>query len=261
MADSRGSSGSVAPAMADDDQHPIRITRSPTGRASSRARTRAPHGPHAAPHESRDFRLLFLGKSISDLRRRRSWRRSFLFQVYQLTHSTLAVGMLGLCELVPVFVFPHRRRRRRRRCRRAPAVWSIVMHALLAVMSALMAVNAALPRSRTCGRSYVFATLSAGLYTFNRPASSTWPARLLSGRAATRRRTRSKPGSNTVAGMQVQHSRRADPDDPPGGRVPRATSGTFLRRASRWCGGCSRRRRRTTTLGQLVRRSSTVSGS
>ena len=62
------------------------------------------------------------------------------FQVYQLTHSTLAVGLLGLCALVPVFVFPiiggafadavERRR------------FVIVMHALLAVMSVLMAVNA-----------------------------------------------------------------------------------------------------------------------
>ena len=26
--------------------------------------------------------------------------------VYDITQSTLAVGLLGLCELVPVFVFP-----------------------------------------------------------------------------------------------------------------------------------------------------------
>ncbi len=124
---------------------------------------------------SRDFRLLFLGKSVSD------FGDAIVgtvvpFQVYALTHSTLAVGMLGLCELVPVFVFPivggavadavERRR------------LVIVMHAILAVMSALMAVNAALPTPHLWPL-YVFATLSAGLYTFNRPAVSTWPARLL----------------------------------------------------------------------------------
>jgi MFS family permease len=125
--------------------------------------------------ESREFRLLFLGKSVSDLGDE-IVATVVPFQVYQLTHSTLAVGLLGLCELVPVFVFPiiggafadavERRR------------FVIVMHALLAVMSALMAVNATLEEP-LLWPLYVFATLSAGLYTFNRPAMSTWPARLL----------------------------------------------------------------------------------
>ncbi len=125
--------------------------------------------------ESRDFRLLFLGKSVSDLGDE-IVATVVPFQVYQLTHSTLAVGLLGLCALVPVFVFPiiggafadavERRR------------FVIVMHALLAVMSALMAVNA-MRDEPLLWPLYVFATLSAGLYTFNRPAMSTWPARLL----------------------------------------------------------------------------------
>jgi MFS family permease len=126
-------------------------------------------------HESRDFRLLFLGKSVSDFGDA-IVATVVPFQVYQLTHSTLAVGLLGLCALVPVFVFPivggafadavERRR------------FVIVMHAILAVMSALMAVNATSNRP-LLWPLYVFATLSAGLYTFNRPAMSTWPARLL----------------------------------------------------------------------------------
>lgn len=45
-------------------------------------------------------------------------------------------------------------------------------------MSLLMAVNASLEAPRLWPL-YVFATLSAGMYTFNRPATSTWPARLL----------------------------------------------------------------------------------
>ena len=55
--------------------------------------------------ESRDFRLLFIGKSVSDFGDE-IVATVVPFQVYQLTHSTLAVGLLGLCALVPVFVFP-----------------------------------------------------------------------------------------------------------------------------------------------------------
>ncbi len=45
-------------------------------------------------------------------------------------------------------------------------------------MSTLMAVNASLDQP-LLWPLYVFATLSAGMYTFNRPAISTWPARLM----------------------------------------------------------------------------------
>jgi MFS family permease len=145
---------------------------------------------------SRDFRLLFLGKSISDLGDE-IVATVVPFQVYQLTHSTLAVGMLGLCELVPVFVFPivggavadavERRR------------LVIVMHVILAVMSALMAVNATLPTPHLWPL-YVFATLSAGLYTFNRPAVSTWPARLLPAELLPSSNAL-EAGFGTVAGM------------------------------------------------------------
>jgi MFS family permease len=124
---------------------------------------------------SRDFRLLFLGKSVSDFGDE-IVAVVVPFQVYEITHSTLAVGMLGLCQLVPVVVFPilggamadavERRR------------LMLVTHTLLAAMSILMAANASLSHPRLWPL-YVFATLSAGIYTFNRPAVSTWPARLL----------------------------------------------------------------------------------
>jgi MFS family permease len=124
---------------------------------------------------SRDFRRLFTGKSVSD------FGDEIIivvvpFQIWTLTHSNLAVGLLGLCELIPVFVFPivggavadavERRR------------MVIITHVLLTLMSILMAVNALQPVPRLWPL-YVFATLSAGMYTFNRPAVSTWPARLL----------------------------------------------------------------------------------
>ena len=160
--------------MADEDQAPA-STPEPDAERGIVARFRE-HLMDLTPlHESRDFRLLFIGKSVSDFGDE-IVATVVPFQVYQLTHSTLAVGLLGLCALVPVFVFPivggafadavERRR------------FVIVMHAILAVMSALMAVNATLDQP-LLWPLYVFATLSAGLYTFNRPAMSTWPARLL----------------------------------------------------------------------------------
>jgi MFS family permease len=124
---------------------------------------------------SRDFRRLFVGRSVSDFGDE-IVAVVIPFQVYEITGSTLAVGLLGLVELVPVFVFPilggafadalERRR------------LTIATHAILALMSAGMAVNAFLDEP-LLWPLYVFAFISAGLYTFNRPALDTWPARLL----------------------------------------------------------------------------------
>ena len=160
--------------MADEDQAPA-STPEPDAEQGLLARARG-HLMDLTPlRESRDFRLLFLGKSVSDFGDE-IVATVVPFQVFQITHSTLAVGLLGLCALIPVFVFPiiggafadavERRR------------FVIVMHGLLAVMSVLMAVNA-MRDEPLLWPLYVFATLSAGLYTFNRPAMSTWPARLL----------------------------------------------------------------------------------
>jgi MFS family permease len=124
---------------------------------------------------SRDFRHLFVGRSVSDFGDE-IVAVVIPFQVYDITGSTVAVGLIGLVELVPVFVFPivggafadalERRR------------LTIATHAILAVLSSLMAVNAFLDEPMLWPL-YVFAFVSAGLYTFNRPALSTWPARLL----------------------------------------------------------------------------------
>jgi MFS family permease len=124
---------------------------------------------------SRDFRLLFAGHSISNFGDE-VVAVAVPFQVFQITHSSLAVGLLGLAALIPVFVFPiiggtvadavERRR------------LVTVTHAILAALSALMAVNALRPEP-LLWPMYVFTFLAAGLYTFNRPALDTWPARLL----------------------------------------------------------------------------------
>ena len=124
---------------------------------------------------SRDFRRLFIGRSISDFGDE-VVMVVVPFQVYEITGSTLAVGLVGLAELIPVFVFPivggafadalERRR------------LTITTHAILVVMSVLMAVNASLDEPMLWPL-YAFAFVSAGVYTFNRPALDTWPARLL----------------------------------------------------------------------------------
>ena len=149
-----------------------------------------PHDPHARGFlarardhlvdltplkRSRDFRRLFVGRSISDFGDE-VVMVVVPFQVYEITGSTLAVGLIGLAELVPVFVFPivggafadalERRR------------LTIATHVILAVMSVLMAVNASLDEPMLWPL-YAFAFVSAGVYTFNRPALDTWPARLL----------------------------------------------------------------------------------
>jgi MFS family permease len=124
---------------------------------------------------SPQFRRLFIGKSISDFGDE-IVAVVLPFQVYQLTGSSFAVGMLGLAQLIPVFVFPvvggafadalERRR------------LLTITYALLANMSLLMAANAMLPEPMLWPL-YAFAFVSAGIYTFNRPALDTWPARLL----------------------------------------------------------------------------------
>jgi MFS family permease len=128
-----------------------------------------------SPLRDRDFRLLFTGKAVSDLGDE-IVMVAVPYQVWVLTHSTLAVGMLGLCELIPVFVLPIVGGAAADAFERRRLV--IRTHMLLALMSALVAANAALPRPMLWPL-YAFATISAGMYTFNRPAVSTWPARLL----------------------------------------------------------------------------------
>jgi MFS family permease len=124
---------------------------------------------------SRDFRLLFFGHSVSNFGDE-IVAVAIPYQVFKITGSNFAVGLLGLAALVPVFVFPiiggtvadavERRR------------LVTVTHALLAALSGLMAINALLPQP-LLWPMYVFTFFAAGLYTFNRPALDTWPARLL----------------------------------------------------------------------------------
>src|SRR5229473_3112450 len=54
-----------------------------------------------SPLRHRDFRLLFWGQLVSFLGSQITYV-AVPYQVYQLTHSPLLVGLLGIAELVPV---------------------------------------------------------------------------------------------------------------------------------------------------------------
>ena len=52
----------------------------------------------------RDYRLLYTGQFVSFLGSQLSYV-ALPYQVYKLTHSSLAVGMIGMAQLVPLVVF------------------------------------------------------------------------------------------------------------------------------------------------------------
>ena len=52
----------------------------------------------------RDYRLLYSGQFASFIGTQLSYV-ALPYQVYQLTHSSLAVGMIGMAQLVPLVVF------------------------------------------------------------------------------------------------------------------------------------------------------------
>ena len=124
---------------------------------------------------SRDFRLLFAGQTVSELGSQITFV-AVPFQVYEITGSTLAVGLIALCELVPLLVLPiiggaiadavERRR------------MLLIAHVLTAVLSGLLVVNARLGEPRLWVL-YVFSFLAAGAYGLYSPALRAWPARLL----------------------------------------------------------------------------------
>jgi MFS family permease len=118
------------------------------------------------PLRRRDFRLLFAGQLVSFLGTQVT-AVAVPFQLYQLTHSSLAVGLLGLVELVPVLGFAFlggaladARDRR---------TMVLLTEAVFAVTSALLLVNALLPAPRLWA-IYAVGALQAGLYALQRPS-------------------------------------------------------------------------------------------
>jgi MFS family permease len=113
---------------------------------------------------SRQFRLLWIGQSVSDVGSHLTMV-AIPFQMFSLTHSTLAVGLIGLCELIPLLVLPvvggaiadamDRRR------------LMLLTHVVLAGLSGLLALNA------TAGHVwvlYVVVVLEVSMYSLLTPA-------------------------------------------------------------------------------------------
>jgi len=127
------------------------------------------------PLRHRDFRLLFGGQLVSFLGSQLTFV-AVPFQVYQLTRSSLAVGLLGLVELGPVLAFAFlggaladARDRRR---------MVLLTELAFAALAALLLVNAALPAPRLWP-VYVIAALQAGLFALQRPSLDAMLPRLV----------------------------------------------------------------------------------
>ena len=115
--------------------------------------------------ESRDFRNLWFGQTISSIGSEITMV-AIPFQMYRLTQSTLAVGLLGLCELVPLLTLAvfggsvADAIERRRLLLRTEAA--------LALVSGALAVNAFLPHPRTWVL-YALATCDGALWSVSAP--------------------------------------------------------------------------------------------
>ena len=125
---------------------------------------------------SRDFRLLFFSHTISFF----GSMMSFVvlpWQMYQLTHSSLAVGLLSAAEFVPTITmafvggaladYVDRRR------------MVLITELLMAVNSAALVLNAMLPHPKAW-LLFVCATALAGLNGLKRPSLEALTPRLLS---------------------------------------------------------------------------------
>jgi MFS family permease len=118
------------------------------------------------PLRQRDFRLLFTGRLVSLLGSRIT-AVAAPFQIYLLTHSALALGLLGLVELGPVLGFAllggalaDARDRR---------LMVLLTELAFAVLSALLLLNALLPHPLLWA-VYAVAALQAGLVALQRPS-------------------------------------------------------------------------------------------
>jgi MFS family permease len=124
---------------------------------------------------SADFRRLFVGQALSEFGTQITFVAVPL-QVYILTRSTAMVGLLALCETLPLVVLPivggaiadvvERRR------------FLMIAQAITAALSVALAVNALLPEPHVWVL-FAFSFLWASAYSLYSPAFRAWPARLL----------------------------------------------------------------------------------
>jgi MFS family permease len=124
---------------------------------------------------SRDFRRLFVGQALSEFGTQITFVAVPL-QLYLKTHSTALVGLLALCETLPIVVLPivggaiadavERRR------------FLMFAQAIAAALTLVLAVNSLLPEPRVWV-FFAFSFLWASAYSLYSPAFRAWPARLL----------------------------------------------------------------------------------
>lgn len=124
---------------------------------------------------SRDFRLLFSGQLVSTLGTQLT-AVAVPYQVYQITHSSLDVGLVSLAQLIPLVVFSmvggvladtHDRRR-----------VLVVTELLMAATSTGLAVNGGLGHPELWPL-FVLTAVSGGLAGFDRPAFNSAIPRLV----------------------------------------------------------------------------------
>jgi len=125
--------------------------------------------------DSRDFRNLWIGQALSTTGTMIA-SVAVPFQMYQLTHSTFAVGMLGLAALVPLLV--------------VPLVGGAIADASdrravlirteigLSAVAALFLANAALPHPQVWAL-FALEALYTAVYSLGRPAMSSLTPRLV----------------------------------------------------------------------------------
>jgi MFS family permease len=124
---------------------------------------------------SRPFRRLWFGTGISAVGSQIT-TIAIPFQVYELTHSTLAVGLLSIAGLVPILIVPLY----------AGALADAVDRRLLlllsdvalALVSVALLANALLPHPRVWAL-FLCEALSTGAYGFQRPARNALTPRLV----------------------------------------------------------------------------------
>jgi MFS family permease len=118
------------------------------------------------PLGRRDFRLLFAGQLVSFLGSQIT-AVAVPFQLYQMTHSPLAVGALGVVELVPLLGFAFLGGALADALDRRRMV--LLTELVFTLTSALLLANALLPAPRLWA-IYGLGALQAGLYALQRPS-------------------------------------------------------------------------------------------
>jgi MFS family permease len=147
----------------------------PTGDRPGRLGILARLAVDTRPLRHRDFRNLWIGQAISTIGAMIG-TVAVPYQLYSLTHSTLAVGMLGLAALLPLLVVP---------------LWggaiadagdrrTVLLRTETGMVgvTALFLVNALLPHPQIWAL-YVLEAAAVGVYSLGRPAMASLTPRLV----------------------------------------------------------------------------------